>query len=65
MQVLYEGRREQRLMTGLLYVEPTVQPFDEQLAMIDEPLATLPLERVRPARAVLDEVMEQLRTGRA
>jgi len=65
MQVLYEGRREQRLVTGLLYVEPTVQPFDEQLAMIDEPLATLPLERVRPARAVLDEVMEQLRTGRA
>jgi len=65
MQVLYEGRREQKLMTGLLYVEPTVQPFDEQLEMIDEPLAALPLDRVRPPKAVLDEVMEQLRTGRA
>jgi 2-oxoglutarate ferredoxin oxidoreductase subunit beta len=65
MQVLYEGRREQRLMTGLLYVEPTVQPFDEQLEMIEEPLVGLSLDRVRPPKAVLDEVMEQLRTGRA
>ena len=30
------------------------------LNLVDEPLATLPLERVRPGRAVLDEVMESL-----
>jgi hypothetical protein len=27
----------------------------------DEPLATLPLDRVRPGKAVLDEVMDSLR----
>ena len=31
------------------------------LNMVDEPLATLPLERVRPGREVLDEVMESLK----
>ena len=31
------------------------------LNVVDEPLATLPLERVRPGRHVLDEVMESLK----
>ncbi len=31
------------------------------LNLVDEPLATLPLERVRPGRAVLDEIMESLK----
>ena len=31
------------------------------LNLVDEPLAGLPLERVRPGKAVLDEVMESLR----
>jgi hypothetical protein len=28
---------------------------------VDEPLATLPLERVRPPSAALEEIMEELR----
>ena len=31
------------------------------LNLVDEPLATLPLERTRPPKAVLDEIMESLR----
>ena len=31
------------------------------LNIVDEPLATLPLERIRPGKAVLDEVMDSLR----
>ena len=31
------------------------------LDLVDEPLAALPLERVRPGRQVLDEVMDSLR----
>ena len=64
MAALEEGRKERKLVTGLLYVDPATQPFEDELALVDEPLASLPLERVRPPRAVLDEVMEQLRTGK-
>ena len=39
-------------------------PFDDEMRMVDEPLATLPLERVRPPKSVLDEIVESLRTGK-
>jgi hypothetical protein len=32
----------------------------EALGLVDEPLASLPLDRVRPPKAVLDEVMNAL-----
>ena len=31
---------------------------------MDAPLATLPMERVRPPRAVLEQIMDQLQTGK-
>ena len=37
--------------TGVLYVEPDKEDFLDLLNIVDEPLATLPLERVRPGRA--------------
>ena len=64
MAALEEGRRERRLITGLLYVNPGTMAFEDELRLVDEPLATLPLDRVRPPKRVLDEVMEQLRTGK-
>src|SRR5262245_47918147 len=64
MAALEEGRRERRLITGLLYVNPEAMAFEDELRLVDEPLAALPLERVRPPKRVLDEVMEQLRTGK-
>ncbi len=54
---IHEARREQKLITGLLYVNPATRPFAAEHAMVEEPLASLPLERVRPAKAVLDEIM--------
>jgi len=61
---LRRAKRERKLVTGLLYVDPNQQPFSEDLEMVSEPLASLPLERVRPPKSVLDAVMEQLRTGK-
>lgn len=49
------------LATGVIYVEPDKEDFITQLRVVDEPLATLPLERTRPPRAALDEIMESLR----
>ncbi len=64
LSVIHQARGEQNFVTGLLYAEPTLPPFEDELRMIDAPLATLPLEAVRPPKPVLDEIMEQLRTGK-
>ena len=53
------GRSE--LPTGIIYVEPDKADFTALLNLVDEPLASLPLDRVRPPSAVLDEIMEGLR----
>ena len=42
--------------TGLIYIEPDREDFLDQLDVIDEPLANLPLERTRPSRGALDEI---------
>jgi 2-oxoglutarate/2-oxoacid ferredoxin oxidoreductase subunit beta len=64
LATLHESQAEQKLVTGLLYVNPTEAPFQGDLQLVDEPLAKLPLEKVRPPRAVLESIMEQLQTGR-
>jgi 2-oxoglutarate ferredoxin oxidoreductase subunit beta len=61
--VIHEARAEQRLITGLLYVNPETRPFDVELGMIESPLASLALEQVRPPRAVLDELMRAYAEG--
>jgi 2-oxoglutarate ferredoxin oxidoreductase subunit beta len=61
MRLLHETTRRGEFATGVLYVEPDKDDFLTLLDVVDEPLATLPLERVRPGREALDEVMESLR----
>ena len=48
IQALEQARREQKLLTGLLYVEPEQMPFEEDLKLVETPLAALTLERARP-----------------
>ncbi len=61
MCLLHETARRGEFATGVIYVEPDKEDFLTMLNLVDDPLATLPLERVRPGRQVLDEVMESLR----
>jgi 2-oxoglutarate ferredoxin oxidoreductase subunit beta len=63
-RVLEAGRREQRLVTGLIYVDPSTKPYDEELTLVDAPLASLSLDQVRPPKSVLDAIMEQMQTGK-
>jgi len=62
--LLAQARRERSFVTGLLYVEPDLPPFEDELRLIETPLAALPLDRARPPKQVLDEIMEQLKTGK-
>jgi 2-oxoglutarate ferredoxin oxidoreductase subunit beta len=61
VRLIHEAARRGEFATGILYIEPGKDDFTTLLNMVDDPLATLPLERVRPGREALDEIMESLR----
>ena len=51
---LHEVSRRGEFATGLIYIEPDREGFLTQLNLVDEPLASLPLARVRPGREALE-----------
>jgi len=65
MVTLRRAREAGTFVTGLLYVNAQKPAFDREVGMVEAPLASLPLDRVRPPRRVLEEVMEAHRSGAA
>src|SRR3954453_2571862 len=61
MRLLHETASRGEYATGVLYIEPGKEDFLGLLNIVEEPLAPLPIERVRPGRHLLDEVMESLK----
>ena len=61
LSVLQETRERGEFATGLLYVEPQKEDFLGVLNMVDEPLATLPQERVRLSREAFGGLIDSLR----
>jgi 2-oxoglutarate ferredoxin oxidoreductase subunit beta len=61
LRTLHEVGRRGEFATGLIYIEPDRDDFLRLLNVVDEPLASLPLERTRPSKAALDEIMDSLR----
>jgi Pyruvate:ferredoxin oxidoreductase and related 2-oxoacid:ferredoxin oxidoreductases, beta subunit len=61
VRMLHESQKTGEVLTGILYVDSGRDNFTDILNIVDEPLATLPEERVRPSREVLDQIMEELR----
>ena len=59
--LLHEAQEKHEFLTGLIYVEPQKKDFLTLLGLTEEPLATLPLDRVRPGREALARMMEELR----
>ena len=58
---LEDAEAKGEVLTGVLYVNPEKPTFLDLLHMPAEPLATLPQSKTRPSRAVLEEVLEELR----
>ena len=58
---LMESHEKGEVLTGVFYVDTQKPNFTELLNMTDEPLATLPQDKVRPGKDVLEKVMESLR----
>jgi 2-oxoglutarate/2-oxoacid ferredoxin oxidoreductase subunit beta len=61
VRIIHETAARGEFATGILYIEPAKPDFVSLLNLVDEPLATLPLDQVRPGREVLDEIMESLK----
>jgi 2-oxoglutarate ferredoxin oxidoreductase subunit beta len=57
---IMNSHAEQEVLTGVLYVNTELPNFYDLLAIPDVPLATLPQEKTRPPKKVLDEVMDSL-----
>ena len=61
VRLLHETARRGEFATGVIYIEPDKDDFIDTLNLVDVPLALLPQDKVRPGKAVLDEIMESLR----
>jgi 2-oxoglutarate/2-oxoacid ferredoxin oxidoreductase subunit beta len=61
VKALMEGHERGEVLTGVFYVDTQKPSFIDLLNLVDEPLGTLPEERTRPGKQVLDEIMSKLR----
>jgi len=61
LAALEEAESKGEVLTGVLYVNTAKPTFIELLDMSDETLATLSESKTRPPKAVLEQVMEELR----
>ena len=60
LQVLHQARSRGEYATGIMYIEPDRDDFLTLLNLVDQPLAKLPENVIRPPKAVLDDIMEGL-----
>lgn len=61
IQALHEAETKEEVLTGILYIEQGRETLIDMLGMVDEPLAHLGADRVRPSREALEMIMEELR----
>jgi 2-oxoglutarate ferredoxin oxidoreductase subunit beta len=61
VNLLHDAQNAGEVLTGILYVDNDAPTFIELLKMVDQPLAHLPLDKIRPSREALETAMEELR----
>jgi 2-oxoglutarate ferredoxin oxidoreductase subunit beta len=61
MKAIHESHAKEEILTGILFVDPKKPDLNALMEVVDEPLASLPLERLRPSREALSAIMESLR----
>ncbi len=58
---LSKAERDHQMLTGLVYLDPGKPDFISLLGMVEQPLAHLNGDQIRPGREVLESIMEELR----
>jgi 2-oxoglutarate ferredoxin oxidoreductase subunit beta len=61
LAAIHRSHETGEILTGILYVDPAKPDLKGHLGMTDEPLHSLPIERLRPPKAALDAIMESMR----
>jgi 2-oxoglutarate ferredoxin oxidoreductase subunit beta len=56
-----ESHEKGEVLTGVFYIDTQKPAFTDLLNLVDEPLATLPQERTRPSKQVLEDIMARLK----
>jgi 2-oxoglutarate/2-oxoacid ferredoxin oxidoreductase subunit beta len=60
VRALMEAHESGDVLTGIFYLDTAKPSFTDLLNLVDEPLATLPEERTRPSKQVLQEIMSRM-----
>jgi len=61
VKTLMEAHAKGEVLTGVFYIDTQKPAFTDLLNLVDEPLATLPQERTRPSKQVLEDIMGRLK----
>jgi 2-oxoglutarate ferredoxin oxidoreductase subunit beta len=61
VKALMEAHEKGEVLTGVFYIDTEKASFTDLLNLVDEPLGTLPQERTRPSKQILDEIMNRLK----
>jgi 2-oxoglutarate ferredoxin oxidoreductase subunit beta len=61
VEALHRSTKSGEVLTGILYVDNSRDSFTDMLKLVEQPLATLPEDVVRPSRESLARVMEEFR----
>jgi 2-oxoglutarate/2-oxoacid ferredoxin oxidoreductase subunit beta len=60
LQRLHRANKAGQMLTGIVFLQPEKKNFISLLNLVDQPLNTLPLERIRPPKEALDKIMKEL-----
>jgi 2-oxoglutarate/2-oxoacid ferredoxin oxidoreductase subunit beta len=61
VKTLMKAHEKGEVLTGVFFIDTQKPTFTDLLNLVDEPLATLPPERTRPGKQVLEEIMGKLK----
>jgi len=60
LKLLEEAHRDQKLLTGLFYIDTEQPGMTEMLNLVDTPLSNLTMAETRPSREALQKIMAEL-----
>ena len=62
LKLLHEDYQNEHMYnTGIMYLDPSRQSLQDDMDLPAEPLWNMPIEKLRPSREALDEIVESLR----
>ncbi|HEY9754313.1 MAG TPA: 2-oxoacid:ferredoxin oxidoreductase subunit beta [Oculatellaceae cyanobacterium] len=60
VQTILKAAEDHQFLTGLLFIDEKKPDFISMLHVVDEPLASLQQDRLRPSKEALDKIMAEL-----